>query len=625
MQPKPRERRIFWLCPGRDAGDDCCLGARPIELSANSPRRFAGASRHRCARALPAARRARLPSPPRLLERGCDRSQGGALRRRDLVGRRRSTRSPSRCCAAWSTTSTRRRASPACRSRPPTTPMGVLQACGWMTGFPMRTGFAPRVCRARSLAVRRPSVWSTAAKPTAAFGYPPIAPRRRGWHDAPPDDRADRSRRGFRTPPQVPIAVGRPGIDHAAVRSSGRRPALWRRSRRRSRATRSRSPTRLPGIAAALAESGARHADAHRRRARHRPGQRPRRRRRCLDARRPHRRAAATGRAPMRRYDAAGKIVMAGAIDIHSHIAGSNVNTARLLLPEHHRGRCAARPRRRCANAGWSTFETGCLYAAMGFTTVVEPAVSPHHALHAHLELADIPIIDKATLCGARQRRLSCSACCATRKARPPSRDYVAWTLARDARARHQGHQCRRRGGVQGECARVSRSTTSCRATAFRRAHIVKTLQRAVDGSRRAASAACALQQPRPCRQRRDRARDDRRRRGPAAASRASAVLRLRQGRPARLLFGRARASPKRSTPRQNVTDRRRPGDVRPDGDDLVGRAAPVQRAQSGAQPEQMGDPRRRRQRRRHRALRLPGKTTSTTPCSGRPGSNCSC
>ena len=33
-------------------------------------------------------------------------------------------------------------------------------------------------------------------------------------------------------------------------------------------------------------------------------------------------------------YDAAGKIVMAGAIDIHSHIAGWNVNTARLLLSE---------------------------------------------------------------------------------------------------------------------------------------------------------------------------------------------------------------------------------------------------------------------------------------------------
>jgi formylmethanofuran dehydrogenase subunit A len=35
-------------------------------------------------------------------------------------------------------------------------------------------------------------------------------------------------------------------------------------------------------------------------------------------------------------HDARGKIVMAGAIDIHSHIAGASVNTARLLLPECH-------------------------------------------------------------------------------------------------------------------------------------------------------------------------------------------------------------------------------------------------------------------------------------------------
>ena len=96
--------------------------------------------------------------------------------------------------------------------------------------------------------------------------------------------------------------------------------------------------------------------------------------------------------------DAEGLIVMAGGIDIHSHIAGGNVNTARLMLPEQHRAhvrRPAATP---LSNAVWSTFETGCLYAEMGFTTVVEPAVAPHHALHAHLELADIPIIDKAIL-----------------------------------------------------------------------------------------------------------------------------------------------------------------------------------------------------------------------------------
>ncbi|MGB8277003.1 MAG: formylmethanofuran dehydrogenase subunit A [Methylovirgula sp.] len=107
---------------------------------------------------------------------------------------------------------------------------------------------------------------------------------------------------------------------------------------------------------------------------------------------------AAAGETPDMVHDVTGKIVMAGAIDIHSHIAGGNVNTARLLLPENHRAhtpRPAATP---LSTAGWSTFETGCRYAAMGFTTVVEPAVMPHHALHAHLELADIPIIDKASL-----------------------------------------------------------------------------------------------------------------------------------------------------------------------------------------------------------------------------------
>lgn len=97
--------------------------------------------------------------------------------------------------------------------------------------------------------------------------------------------------------------------------------------------------------------------------------------------------------------DLAGGIVMAGAIDIHSHIAGGNVNTARLLLSEQHKAHAPRPDATPLANAGWSTFQTGCLYAQMGFTTVVEPAMLPSHALHAHLELADIPIIDTATLC----------------------------------------------------------------------------------------------------------------------------------------------------------------------------------------------------------------------------------
>jgi formylmethanofuran dehydrogenase subunit A len=95
-------------------------------------------------------------------------------------------------------------------------------------------------------------------------------------------------------------------------------------------------------------------------------------------------------------YDLTGRIVMAGAIDIHSHIASANVNTARLMLPEQHRGRHAGDPT--LGTSALTTFENGCLYAAMGYTLVVDPAVNPGDALHAHLELAATPLIDRGAL-----------------------------------------------------------------------------------------------------------------------------------------------------------------------------------------------------------------------------------
>ncbi|TKT69348.1 formylmethanofuran dehydrogenase subunit A [Aquamicrobium sp. LC103] len=134
-------------------------------------------------------------------------------------------------------------------------------------------------------------------------------------------------------------------------------------------------------------------------------------------------------RRPDATFDASGCIVMAGAIDIHSHIGGGNVNTARLLLPEHyaaHASRPAVTP---LSSLGWTAFETGRLYARMGFTTVVEPAMSPGSALHTHLELADIPIIDKATLAilGNDDFLLSMIRDDASSSM---IEDYVAWTVA---------------------------------------------------------------------------------------------------------------------------------------------------------------------------------------------------
>jgi formylmethanofuran dehydrogenase subunit A len=117
-------------------------------------------------------------------------------------------------------------------------------------------------------------------------------------------------------------------------------------------------------------------------------------------------------------FDASGCVVMAGA----------NVNTARLLLPEQHRAHAARPAATPLSNAGWSTFETGKLYAQMGFTTVVEPAISPHNALHAHLELADTPVIDKAILAILGNDDFGLSL---MRDGAGPAaiRDHVAWTL----------------------------------------------------------------------------------------------------------------------------------------------------------------------------------------------------
>jgi formylmethanofuran dehydrogenase subunit A len=100
--------------------------------------------------------------------------------------------------------------------------------------------------------------------------------------------------------------------------------------------------------------------------------------------------APPTGRAPDVTHDAAGAIVLAGGIDIHSHIAGSNVNTARLLLPDLRRGGSF--------DGAPASFEIGRLYSAMGFTLVVEPAIAPMVAMQVHLELAAIPFIDRAIL-----------------------------------------------------------------------------------------------------------------------------------------------------------------------------------------------------------------------------------
>ena len=127
-------------------------------------------------------------------------------------------------------------------------------------------------------------------------------------------------------------------------------------------------------------------------------------------------------------YDLSGKVVMAGAIDIHSHIAGGNVNTARLLLPEQHRNHMARRLNQPFATAKWSTTDTGYRYARMGYTTVVEPAMLPVNALDVHLQMADIPILDTGALAILGNDDLLLRLM-RDKASQSQINDYVGWTL----------------------------------------------------------------------------------------------------------------------------------------------------------------------------------------------------
>jgi formylmethanofuran dehydrogenase subunit A len=137
------------------------------------------------------------------------------------------------------------------------------------------------------------------------------------------------------------------------------------------------------------------------------------------------------GTKPDRIHDLMGKIVMAGAIDMHSHVAGGKVNIARALLPEEHRR--VQRPRKNGRRAGTgdstaTTFMTGYRYAEMGYTAALEPAMVPVNARQTHIEMSDVPIIDKGTyvLLGNDDYMLRAIA---GNKPQAAINDYVAWIL----------------------------------------------------------------------------------------------------------------------------------------------------------------------------------------------------
>ena len=132
-----------------------------------------------------------------------------------------------------------------------------------------------------------------------------------------------------------------------------------------------------------------------------------------------------------REYDLRGKVVMAGAIDMHTHIGGGKVNIARMMMPEDHRGDPVAHSafcRAGCGHAVPSTLTTGYRYAEMGYTAGFEPALLPTNARQAHLEMGDTPIIDKGgyAMLGSDDFFLRMLT---AKQDQNAINDYVAWTL----------------------------------------------------------------------------------------------------------------------------------------------------------------------------------------------------
>lgn len=137
------------------------------------------------------------------------------------------------------------------------------------------------------------------------------------------------------------------------------------------------------------------------------------------------------GRPVDQEYDLRGKVVMSGAIDMHTHIGGGKGNIARTLLPEDHRLDPVARTsvtRSGNGHAMPSSFIAGYRYAEMGYTACFEPAVLPINARQAHMEMGDTPIVDKGgyVMLGSDDFLLRMMTANKDQKA---INDYVAWTL----------------------------------------------------------------------------------------------------------------------------------------------------------------------------------------------------
>jgi formylmethanofuran dehydrogenase subunit B len=203
------ERRIFWLCPGRHvdaAGEIAIVGLEPRDLPVLLAALRAGINGR------PAGP---SPVPPQVLDAlaaGLKAARFGvtvwsaveldALTIEMLCG-----------IVADLNATTRFSGLPLA---PGDNAMGVLQVCGWMTGFPMRTGFG------RLYPDHDPwQYWSArlvdSGEADCVLWISAYRAEMPEWSRDPPTIALTAADTGFRKPPRVHIAVGAPGRDHDGI------------------------------------------------------------------------------------------------------------------------------------------------------------------------------------------------------------------------------------------------------------------------------------------------------------------------------------------------------------------------------------------------------------------------
>lgn len=132
-------------------------------------------------------------------------------------------------------------------------------------------------------------------------------------------------------------------------------------------------------------------------------------------------------------YDLEDHVVMAGGIDIHTHIGGGKVNLARLLWPQRSEHLDEQKPWLSPLSAPVpGTWETGRRYLQMGYTTCFEPAMLPANARQSHIEMRDTPWLDTGGYVVLGNDRMLLNML-ASRASQQQINDYVAWMVASSA------------------------------------------------------------------------------------------------------------------------------------------------------------------------------------------------